>query len=81
MTTVLGFMLIYGAATMGLTFVLLMTGMDIVTAFSAVVATVNNIGPGLGDDLLTGGLAAPLRRRRFLFFLPEHAVFPFSLRS
>lgn len=49
MTTVLGFMLIYGAATMGLTFVLLMTGMDIVTAFSAVVATVNNIGPGLGE--------------------------------
>jgi len=49
MTTVLGFMLIYGAATMGLTFVMLLTGMDIVTAFSAVVATVNNIGPGLGE--------------------------------
>jgi len=45
---VLGFMLIYGAATMGLTMVLLLTGLDIVTAFSAVVATVNNIGPGLG---------------------------------
>ena len=49
MTAVLGFMLIYGAATMGLTMVLLFTGLDIVTAFSAVVATVNNIGPGLGD--------------------------------
>ena len=49
MTAVLGFMLIYGAATMGLTFVLLLTGLDIVTAFSAVVATVNNIGPGLGE--------------------------------
>lgn len=43
-----GFMLIYGAATMGLTFIMLFTGLDIVTAFSAVVATVNNIGPGLG---------------------------------
>ena len=43
-----GFMLIYGAATMGLTMVMLFTGLDIVTAFSAVVATVNNIGPGLG---------------------------------
>ena len=43
-----GFMLIYGAVTMGLTMVLLFTGLDIVTAFSAVVATVNNIGPGLG---------------------------------
>jgi trk system potassium uptake protein TrkH len=49
MTAVLGFMLIYGAVTMGLTMVLLFTGLDIVTAFSAVVATVNNIGPGLGE--------------------------------
>ena len=48
MTAVLGFMLIYGATIMGLTMVLLFTGLDIVTAFSAVVATVNNIGPGLG---------------------------------
>jgi len=48
MNAVLGFMLIYGAATMGLTFLLLFTGLDIVTAFSAVVATANNIGPGLG---------------------------------
>ena len=49
MTTVLGFMLIYGAATMGLTFLMLLSGLDIVTAFSSVVATVNNIGPGLGE--------------------------------
>jgi len=49
MTAVLGFMLIYGAATMGLTMLLLFTGLDIITAFSAVVATVNNIGPGLGQ--------------------------------
>ena len=49
MTAVFGYMLIYGAATMGLTMLLLFTGLDIVTAFSAVVATVNNIGPGLGE--------------------------------
>jgi trk system potassium uptake protein TrkH len=49
MTAVLGFMLIYGAATMGLSMLLLLSGMDIVTAFSAVIATVNNIGPGLGE--------------------------------
>jgi trk system potassium uptake protein TrkH len=48
MNAVLGFMLIYGAVTMGLTFLMLLTGLDLVTAFSAVVATVNNIGPGLG---------------------------------
>ena len=45
---VFGFMLIYGAATVGLTMLLLMTGLDIVSAFTAVIATVNNIGPGLG---------------------------------
>ena len=49
MTATFGFMLIYGAVTMGLTMVLLLSGLDIVTAFSAVVATVNNIGPGLGQ--------------------------------
>ena len=49
MTAVLGFMLIYGGATMGLSMLLLLSGMDVVTAFSAVIATVNNIGPGLGE--------------------------------
>ena len=49
MTAVLGFMLIYGAATIGLSMLLLFSGLDIVTAFTAVVATVNNIGPGLGE--------------------------------
>jgi trk system potassium uptake protein TrkH len=46
---VMAYMLIYGATTMGLTLLLLLSGLDIVTAFSAVVATVNNIGPGLGQ--------------------------------
>ncbi|MCS6809926.1 MAG: TrkH family potassium uptake protein, partial [Tepidimonas sp.] len=49
MNGVLGFMLIYGAATVGLAFLLLLSGLDVVTAFSAVIATVNNIGPGLGE--------------------------------
>jgi trk system potassium uptake protein TrkH len=49
MTAVLGFMLIYGAVTMSLSMLLLLSGLDIVTAFSAVIATVNNIGPGLGE--------------------------------
>lgn len=48
MTAVMGFMLIYGAVTMGLVMVMLFSGLDVVTAFSAVVATVNNIGPGMG---------------------------------
>ena len=49
MTATFGFMLIYGAVTIGLTMVMLLSGLDIVSAFSAVVATVNNIGPGLGQ--------------------------------
>jgi trk system potassium uptake protein TrkH len=48
LTAVLGFMLIYGVSTLTLSFVLLLTGLDYVTAVSAVVATLNNIGPGLG---------------------------------
>jgi trk system potassium uptake protein TrkH len=42
-------MLIYGGATMGLSMLLMLSGLDTVTAFSAVIATVNNIGPGLGE--------------------------------
>ena len=47
--SVMAYMLIYGATTIGLTMLLLISGLDIVTAFSAVVATANNIGPGLGQ--------------------------------
>ncbi len=45
---VLAFMLIYGASTVGLTMLMLLSGLDLVTAFSAVIVCVNNIGPGLG---------------------------------
>jgi len=47
-TAVLGYMLIYGASTVGLTMLMLLTGLDLVTAFSAVIVCLNNIGPGLG---------------------------------
>ena len=49
MTAVLGFMLIYGGASMCLSMLLMLSDLDTVTAFSAVIATVNNIGPGLGE--------------------------------
>ena len=45
---VLAYMMIYGATTLTLTMLLLFSGVDIVTAFTAVIACVNNIGPGLG---------------------------------
>ena len=49
MQSVIAFMMIYGATLVTLTMVLLFSGLDVVTAFTAVIACVNNIGPGLGD--------------------------------
>jgi trk system potassium uptake protein TrkH len=49
LSAVLGFMLIYGASIVGLTLLMLLTDMDLITAFSAVIGSVNNIGPGLGQ--------------------------------
>jgi trk system potassium uptake protein TrkH len=49
MQSVIAFMMMYGATLVSLTMLLLFSGLDVVTAFTAVVACVNNIGPGLGD--------------------------------
>jgi len=46
---VLAFMSIYGASVTVITFLLLVTGLDFVTAFSAAVASINNTGPGLNQ--------------------------------
>lgn len=47
--SVQAFMLVYGAVLTAGTMALLLTGLDIVSAFTAVVACVNNTGPGLGQ--------------------------------
>jgi trk system potassium uptake protein TrkH len=49
MQSVIAFMMMYGATLVGLTMLMLFTGADPVTAFTAVLACVNNIGPGLGE--------------------------------
>ena len=49
MQSVLAFMLVYGAVMVGATLLLLASGLDMVTAFTAVVACINNTGPGLGQ--------------------------------
>jgi trk system potassium uptake protein TrkH len=49
MQSVIAFMMMYGATLVVLTMLLLFSGLDVVTAFTAVIACVNNIGPGLGD--------------------------------
>ena len=46
---VLAFMLVYGGSIIWLTFLLLLSGLDVTTAFTAVVASVNNTGPGLNQ--------------------------------
>jgi len=46
---VLGFIFLYFMTIATLTFVLLISGMDFISAFSAILACVNNFGPGLGQ--------------------------------
>ncbi|WP_028998509.1 TrkH family potassium uptake protein [Azohydromonas australica] len=47
--SVLAFMLIYGAVMVGATLLLLFSGLEVVTAFTAVLSSLNNTGPGLGS--------------------------------
>jgi trk system potassium uptake protein TrkH len=46
---VLAFMLIYGASITWLSILLLASGLDLITALTAVFACINNIGPGLNQ--------------------------------
>lgn len=46
--SVLGFIFLYFMTLTTFTFVLLISGMDFISAFTAVLASVNNCGPGLG---------------------------------
>jgi trk system potassium uptake protein TrkH len=48
MQSVIAFMMMYGATLVGLTMLLLFSGLDVETAFTALLACLNNIGPGLG---------------------------------
>ncbi len=49
MHSVIAYMMLYGMTLVVFTMVLLFSGMDMVSAFTAVLACVNNIGPGLGQ--------------------------------
>jgi trk/ktr system potassium uptake protein len=49
MQSVIAYMMVYGASLVALTMALLFSGLDAITAFTAVVACINNIGPGLGE--------------------------------
>jgi trk system potassium uptake protein len=45
---VLAFMLMYGGTVIAMTMLLLASGLDPITAVTAVIACINNMGPGLG---------------------------------
>ncbi len=53
--SVWGFFAVYVMAFMAMLLALLATGMDIITAFSAVGACINNLGPGLANVAVTYG--------------------------
>jgi trk system potassium uptake protein TrkH len=46
---VLAFMLVYGTCVVAVTLLLALSGLNIVTAFSATMACINNMGPGLNE--------------------------------
>ena len=49
MDAVWGFFAAYVALFVLMMLILMFTGMDQISAFSAVAATINNLGPGLGE--------------------------------
>ncbi len=46
--SVLAFIFLYFGTILVLTFAMLATGLDLVSSFSSIVGSVNNVGPGLG---------------------------------
>ncbi len=60
--SVWGFFAVYVVVFAALMLVLLSTGMDPTTAFSAVAATINNLGPGLGEVALGFGDTSPVAK-------------------
>jgi trk system potassium uptake protein len=55
--SVLGYIFLYFMSAVLMTFILLLSGLDFMTAFTAVMACINNIGPGLGDVGPSGNYA------------------------
>ncbi|MGZ8217063.1 TrkH family potassium uptake protein [Methylomagnum sp.] len=47
--SVLGFIFVYFMSVVSLTLMLVVSGLDFISAFSAIIACINNAGPGLGQ--------------------------------
>ena len=59
--SVLAFIFLYFGTVLVLTFAMLATGLDLVSSFSAVVGSINNVGPGLGEVGPVDQLLGPQR--------------------
>ncbi len=49
LASVMGFIFLYFTSIVVLTFALLVSGLDFISSFSAIIACINNAGPGLGE--------------------------------
>lgn len=56
--SVLGFLFLYFMSATLMFFILMLSGMDFITAFTAVMSCINNIGPALGEIGLAGNYAS-----------------------
>jgi len=56
--SVLAFMLVYGGTILGLSMLMVLSDLEPMTAFSAVLASVNCVGPGLGSIGPSGNYTA-----------------------
>lgn len=74
----MGFFSVYIGFYMIFVVLMLLSGMDPVTAFGAVAATINNLGPGLGDVATTfaGVDAFGLWVGSFAMLLGRLEIFP-----
>jgi trk system potassium uptake protein len=66
---ILGFLLVYGASTILLTLLLVLTDMKFDTALSAVIATINTTGPGLNEIGPAGNFGALSDYQKWILIL------------
>ena len=65
--SVLGFIFVYFMSIVAIAFVFFATGMDFMSGFSAAVASVNNVGPGLGSVGPTANYASLTDVQKWVF--------------
>ena len=62
LVSILGFTILYFATTFVLTVGMMAAGLDLESAFGAVMATINLVGPGLGEVAATFASVSPFAK-------------------